>query len=120
MLRPSVCFLFALVISGLTAFAQTSPKTVAGVVSDASGSVIANANITLIARDANQHEAERRNTRTDESGHYMFSNVPTDWIKGIALDVTPDGKRPQSQTFTLKSNRDGVSVIDITVRESRE
>jgi hypothetical protein len=117
MLRPSVCFLFGLLISGLTALAQTSPKTVAGVVSDASGSVIANADITLVAQDANEQEAARLNTRTDESGHYKLSSVPTDGIRGIRLEVAKDGKRPQSQTFTVKSNRDGVAVIDITVRE---
>jgi hypothetical protein len=119
MLRLAVCFLFVVSMAGLTAIAQTSTQTVAGVVSDASGDVMAKADITLIASAANHEEIAKLNTRTDKSGHYSFSNIPAVGVAGIVLDVTNDGKKPQSQTFTIKSHRDGVSVIDITVRESR-
>ena len=120
MLRSTICFLSLALMAGLSAIAQTNTQTVAGVVSDASGNVMAKADITLIASDANHQEATRLNTRTDESGHYSFSNVPTIGVTGIVLNVTKDGKTPQSQTFTIKSHRDGVSVIDITVHESRQ
>ena len=120
MLRSTVCFFSVLLMAGLSAIAQTGTQTVAGVVSDASGDVIAKADITLIARDANQQETAKLNTRTDDSGHYSFSNVPTVGVAGIVLDVSKDGKKPQSQTFTVKSHRDGISVIDITVREFRQ
>jgi hypothetical protein len=119
MLKLPMGFLSVVLLAGLSAIAQTGTQTVAGVVSDASGDVIAKANITLIATDANHQEASKMNTSTDGSGHYSFSNVPTSGISGIVLEVTKDGKKPQSQTFTLRSHRDGVSVIDITVRESQ-
>ncbi len=120
MLRSAICFLFIVLIAGLNGFAQAGTHTVAGVVSDASGDGIAKADITLIASDANHKEAAKLTARTDESGHYSFSNVPTVGVSGIVLEVTKDGKKPQSQTFTVKSHRDGVSVIDITVSESRQ
>jgi hypothetical protein len=119
MLKLPMGFVSVVLLAGLSAIAQTGTQTVAGVVSDASGDVIAKADITLIATDANHQEASKMNTSTDESGHYSFSNVPTAGISGIVLKVTKDGKKPQSQTFTLRSHRDGVSVIDITVRESQ-
>jgi hypothetical protein len=106
-----------LLIMGVTAFAQTGTQTVAGVVSDAYGDVVAKADITLVATDANNQTVAKLTTRTDESGHYSFSNVPT---AGIVLRVTKDGRKPQSETFTIKSHREEILVIDITVRESRQ
>jgi hypothetical protein len=114
--KSAVVLLFVPFIIGVIAFAQTGTQTVAGVVSDASGDMVAKADITLTAKNAKQQELAKLTTRTDDSGHYSFSNVPT---AGIVLQVTKDGRKPQSQTFTLKSHRDGISVIDITVRESR-
>jgi hypothetical protein len=120
MLRSAICFLCMLLIVGIAAIAQTSAQTVAGVVSDASGDVMAKADITLIASAANHQEVVKLTTHTDESGHYSFSNIPAVGVAGIVLDVTKDGKKPQSHTFTIKAHRDGVSVIDITVSESRQ
>ena len=103
-----------MVAAGIVTFSDTSPTTVAGVVSDGSGYVMVKADITLIACN-DEGEAARLTTRADESGHYNFSAVPTEGIRGIVLEVTKDGKKPSSQKFTLKPHRDGVLVIDITV-----
>jgi hypothetical protein len=115
MLRTAACFRSVVLIAGLSAFAQTSTQTVVSVVSDASGMLLHTQTSPLIATGTNHQEAAKMNTSTDESGHYSFSNVPAGRLSGITLEVTKDRKQFQSQTFTIKSHREGLSGIDITV-----
>src|ERR1700676_1526350 len=60
-----------LIVSGLPAEAQTSKGTLAGVVRDASGAVIANADVTVI----NEATTETRQTKSNEQGEYRVDAI---------------------------------------------
>ena len=106
-----VVLLLVLFAVTVCAVAEVRAKTLGGMVTDNSGAVIANADITLVAGD--EPRAPRKYTRTDESGHYSFADVEA---SSISLRVTKDGKVPNKVTFCLKSNEDGVLVIDIVAQ----
>jgi hypothetical protein len=106
MSKLAALFLTVLASAG-SAMAEVRAKILAGVVSDSSGGVIANARIGLIE---GADSAPKRYTRTDATGHYHFSAVEA---PSINLQVVKDGKVPDKLTFTTKSNKDGVLIIDI-------
>src|SRR5437667_2874675 len=71
LLVVALCCLFALTPSAL--FSQTaSTGTVAGTVTDPSGAAVAGAAVTLHDPSTN----DSRQTTTNESGRYIFANVP--------------------------------------------
>src|ERR1700675_1540812 len=59
------------VVSGLPAEAQTSKGTLAGVVRDASGAVIANADVIVI----NEATTETRQTKSNAQGEYRVEAI---------------------------------------------
>jgi hypothetical protein len=100
------------VTAAVSLFAEKKPRIIGGVVSDASGPVVANADLTLTAYDTNNQERSTLQTRTDETGHYSFSSVDAD---RLALTVRKYGKIPDRTTFTTKTDTVDVLVIDITM-----
>jgi len=101
------CFIVAVV-----ALAEVRAKTLGGIVSDASGTVVENAEVTLRMYDPSHQETSKMSTRTDETGHYVFRNVEA---SGISLSVTNSDITPKKQTFTTKRNTGDVLVIDIAI-----
>ena len=55
------------------AFAQSDLTAISGFVRDATGAVVPNANVTL----KNESTGQERKVRTNESGYYIFTNIPS-------------------------------------------
>ena len=68
-IRPTVWFLATLVFFTSSAFAQLTTADILGTVTDASGAVVPNANITLVNLATN----ETRTVQSNGSGDYSFS-----------------------------------------------
>jgi hypothetical protein len=108
--------LFAIVVLAIVALssaaAEVRAKAVGGVVSDASGAVVGNADVTLILYDSKNHEVSRMSTRTNEIGQYSFQNVES---AKVALFVSSGNAKPRKQTFTTKRNTGDILAINITI-----
>jgi protocatechuate 3,4-dioxygenase beta subunit len=79
-------------------FAQTSSTSVRGTVTDPSGSVVPNAQITLENAATNYHASQVTNT----SGEYTFPSIPPGTYK---LTVTETGFAAQSKRAELLVNQ---------------
>ena len=73
-----------LIVSGLPAEAQTSKGTLAGVVRDASGAVIANADVTVI----NEATTETRQTKSNEQGEYRVDAISAGSYSTAILSIS--------------------------------
>lgn len=97
----------------LAAATQTKYKVIGGAVLDSAGIPVASADVEMQLSDVSGQPLRSRHTPTDLLGHYAFSTVET---SGVGLHVTATGKTWRSQTFTTRSDREGVLVIDIVVQ----
>ena len=80
-----LCLAFALAcLMGTALWAQAIFATLTGIVSDASGAVIANAQVTL----RNAESGDERTTVTDSQGYYTFASVP---VGTYNLTITAPG-----------------------------
>jgi len=70
--KPPIFLLLLLLSFATTAFAQLTTADILGTVSDATGAVIPNANITLVNLGTN----ETRNTQSNATGDYNFTLLP--------------------------------------------
>jgi len=84
-------------------------RTVSGVVTNAAGAPVENAQIYLNSSQPQQ------STTSDELGRYVFKDV--DALGGISFVVNIDGKRPAVARFTTVSNEKGRLWIDIKIAE---
>ena len=77
------CFVF-LLIQGRTAFAQVDTGSITGTVTDSSGAVVPDADVTLLNTD----QGLTLQTKTNSSGGYTFSPVR---IGNYEIDVNAKG-----------------------------
>src|SRR3954466_10458302 len=70
----SACSLaLVLFVFSISAFAQSDLTAISGFVRDATGAVIPNASVTL----KNEATGQERKVTTNESGYYIFTNIPS-------------------------------------------
>ena len=87
-----------------------SAEAVMGVVTNAAGAPVENAQIYL------NSSKPQRSTTSDELGRYVFKDVDT--LGGISFEVNINGKRPGATRFTTVSNEKGRRIwIDIKIAE---
>lgn len=105
-----------LVLVAFVGLAQTSSRTVAGVVSGKAGSVVPNARVTLTTYDENGRETSQA-TQADETGHYAFRNISASQLRLSASNS--EGAIPIRQRFTNSVNNEKLLVINITAEWPR-
>lgn len=95
-MRPALIVLF---VSAFLGQAQTPLGTVTGIATDASGSVVPGASVTLSSQDT----GVRRTAATNETGAYSFPNLPTGSYR---LTAEAKGFRPiETPVFALEAFR---------------
>ncbi|HKC66447.1 MAG TPA: carboxypeptidase-like regulatory domain-containing protein, partial [Pyrinomonadaceae bacterium] len=87
----SLCVLFIVLFLSLPVIAQTITGSISGTVTDASGSVIPGATVTIISDKTN----ESRNASTNSEGRFNFASV-------------------QPGVYTVKIERDGFQTLERT------
>src|ERR1700733_12265676 len=71
-LRRAALLFVLLLVASLPAFGQLTTADILGTVTDASGAVVPNAQVTV----TNQGTQEKRTTTSNASGDYLFSLLP--------------------------------------------
>lgn len=101
-----------LAISSMTAFAQTSRGTVAGVVTDPSGAVVSGATVDLLNKATNS----KRTSTTNDSGFYRFDAVD---LGEYDLSITATGfKTTTNKDVRVVANQ--VTTIDVPLQIGTE
>lgn len=106
-LRKPIFLLLALIVSTYSLQGQdTSKGTIAGVVRDSSGAVVANATVTL------QSPFGDRSATTGLKGEYFFSNLPAG--SAYAISATKEGFQPENvRGLIVHANRQ--TTVDVTL-----
>ncbi|MBK5291888.1 MAG: carboxypeptidase regulatory-like domain-containing protein [Acidobacteriia bacterium] len=96
-----------LILSGSLAFAQSDTAQISGVVKDASGAVVANANVTIKSEATG---LERKFT-TNESGYYVAASIPPGFYT-VTVEATGFKKSVRTQN---KLDPNVASQISVTL-----
>ncbi len=88
----------AVLVSAAASFAQTVGGTLQGLVTDASGGIVAGAQVVVI----NDATSLRHTVRTDDRGWFLVSPLDPG---GYHVEVTQTGFRKHVQSFTLQVNQ---------------
>ena len=108
---------FFSIVSGLFAQSAGSAGTLSGVITDPSGAVVAGAVVTLV----NPVSGLNRNSTTDSSGHYLFTNIPLNpyhltvsgsGFSGLSQDVQIGSTVPVVLSESLKIGT-AANVVDV-------
>src|SRR5437667_60502 len=96
----SICILFLVGLCGVSlAFSQAVSGSLVGTITDASGSVVANAQVTMTETNT----GVSRTTKTGEAGNYVFADVPQGTYS-VSVEVTGFKKAVRSGVDVLVNN----------------